>query len=613
MENKNQIDKIIAYSLDLICILSIDGFFKLVSPIVAEVFGFSEEELVGENFMKFVHPEDFSAARLLIERLSQGQRVLNLEIRLLTKSESFRIISWHGQADSKTGEFYIFGRDITEQKQKEILDKKEQKRIQDESLERENLLTAVLENLPLAVFGKEIKNNFRCNIWNKTSEKLFGIKASDFIGKYDEDYFPKEQADFFRIKDIEASQSLEVISIDEEIARTANGEAILRTLKTVIRDSEGLPSILLGISEDITDKKKRESEKAAYEKKLELITDNMQGPISKINKLGQYEFCNKVYEDWFGIARNELIGKNPKDILPKDYYEFIRPYFEKALAGEFVDFQSTLFLDHEEKIKYLRVLYIPYQDKNGKADGFFIVVQDITNIKEAEIKLIQSSKMASLGEMSAGLAHEINNPLAIISGAMGLLVRFGHDPEKIKAKIDMVDRACKRIEHIVSGLRKFSRTDNSEDFDVFDLNDIIKESLRLTLQKSKRHNVPILFGGGGPFKIKCSEIEIQQVLINLINNAIDAASDLPDKWVKINISEEESIITLKVVDSGKGISTEIKDKIMDPFFTTKPVGKGTGLGLSITKGILDQHNASIAVGLDNGNTCFEVKFPKSVI
>jgi PAS domain S-box-containing protein len=138
-------------------------------------------------------------------------------------------------------------------------------KIVEESLAaKEKLLSAVLDNLPVAVFAKDIKRDFEWTIWNKHAEDLFGLKAKDCIGKFDKDLFPEDQAAFFKQKDIEASKSETIIDIPEETANTADGPVLLRTRKIVVRDSNNEPSILLGITENITEQKRQEQEREAH-------------------------------------------------------------------------------------------------------------------------------------------------------------------------------------------------------------------------------------------------------------------------------------------------------------------------------------------------------------
>lgn len=242
---------------------------------------------------------------------------------------------------------------------------------------------------------------------------------------------------------------------------------------------------------------------------------------------------------------------------------------------------------------------------------FLAIRFDITARKEIEAHLIQSSRLMSLGEMSAGIAHEINNPLAIAFGAIDLLQKYKNNPDKFIEKIHSIENALERIAKTVKGLRKFSRSSNEESYkSIHDLSKIIFESINLTEINAKRSFVSIKTDITTYAKILCDELEIEQVLINLINNAIYAAKISQEKWVKINLFEENNLVILQVLDSGAGISDKIVHQIFEPFYTTKPVGEGTGLGLSISKGILDSHNASIRVVRNLPNTCFEVHFNK---
>ena len=233
-------------------------------------------------------------------------------------------------------------------------------------------------------------------------------------------------------------------------------------------------------------------------------------------------------------------------------------------------------------------------------------------IEDQRIKLIQSSKLASLGEMSAGIAHEINNPLTIISGSIFQLTRLSADPERFAAKIETINKACTRISKIIGGLRKFARAGDKSVQEPHSLCGIIKEAVILTESKAKQFDVQIQTDCATDAIIFCNEIEIEQVLVNLMSNAMDAIKEQEEKWVKISVIENDSQVILRVIDSGKGISFEVESKLFNPFFTTKKIGEGTGLGLSISKGILEEHHASIRVVRDSPNTCFEVQFPKYI-
>lgn len=360
----------------------------------------------------------------------------------------------------------------------------------------EVILAQILEALPVMVFAKDIKNDFKFLIWNQTAEKIIGHNSEDMLGKSDYDFFPKEQADFFRKKDVETCKMEGVLEMSQEEISTPSGKRVLRTKKTVIRDSKGEGVLLLGVSEDIT-----------------------------------------------------------------------------AL----------------------------------------VVAEELA--KQERAKSVQNAKLALLGEMSAGIAHEINNPLAAISGNLHLIDHMTKNLPELQKKTGQIAKSVRRISKIISSLKKFSRVSEDREYRLISLKDIVKESLLLTGPKSKDTSVPVHFDSMVEAFIFCDEIEIEQVLVNLISNGMDAVKNLDsnEKWVKVNIVEKDDFVVLQVKDSGKGISEEVKKKLFWPFFTTKPAGEGTGLGLSIVKGILDEHNASIEVLNNDPNTCFEIKFKKGQV
>ncbi len=239
------------------------------------------------------------------------------------------------------------------------------------------------------------------------------------------------------------------------------------------------------------------------------------------------------------------------------------------------------------------------------------LTEEIRIQKEVELqknKLFHQSKLASLGEMSAGIAHEVNNPLAIIAGSAEIIEIFKDNPAKFNAKKESILKSCDRISKILSGLKKFSRSAEQNQQRIFNLGSVIDEVMILTDIKSSRFMTPIIKECAGDLSIVCDDLGIEQVLINLINNAIDAVKKNDEKWVKITAHKEDHHVLLRVIDSGPVIPPELENKIFDPFFTTKSVGEGTGLGLSITKGILDEHQATIVLNRTFSTTCFEIKF-----
>jgi C4-dicarboxylate-specific signal transduction histidine kinase len=212
--------------------------------------------------------------------------------------------------------------------------------------------------------------------------------------------------------------------------------------------------------------------------------------------------------------------------------------------------------------------------------------------------------------MSAGIAHEINNPPTIIAGTARSLPRFVGNEVVLNERIQTIQKAVERISKIVGGLRKFSRASEHRDQRPCSLRTIIAEALTLTTAKSQQQHTPVLLDIQSDAVILCNEIELEQVIINLVNNGIDAVHDLADKWVQLRVFERHQAVVLEVIDSGNGIPVAAREELFVPFLTTKPVGHGTGLGLAIVKGILDGHYATIEIDPTQANTCFRVTFPQ---
>jgi signal transduction histidine kinase len=305
---------------------------------------------------------------------------------------------------------------------------------------------------------------------------------------------------------------------------------------------------------------------------------------------------------------------HPDDLKMLDL--FLENAFKKGM--DFV-FDHRLVLDNGARIKFVQGIARVEKNSEGKPIRLYGTCQDLTEkrafqeqVNHERLRMVQTSKLASLGEMASGVAHEINNPLTIIAGTVNLLKKYKDNPEKFDAKTEVILKSCDRIGKIVSGLRKFSRGSGSNLRRFESLNTIIEEAISLVNIKAVRVGVSLSFTEKTEGQIECDPVDIEQVFVNILNNAIEAARFLPDKWIKVAGFEEPESWVIQVQDSGSGIPTDIVDKLFEPFFTTRPVGQGQGLGLSIAKGILEDHGAAILLNTNSKNTCFEIRFPKII-
>jgi signal transduction histidine kinase len=234
-------------------------------------------------------------------------------------------------------------------------------------------------------------------------------------------------------------------------------------------------------------------------------------------------------------------------------------------------------------------------------------------LEEQKVISIQQAKMASLGEMAGGVAHEINNPLATASLLTHHIQDLIDEPEvdraQIKANLEKVTRTIDRIAKIVRGLRTFSRAANKDPMQTTSLQAILRETISLCGEKMRNHGIDLRVTEGEEIFVSCRATEISQVILNLLNNSFDAIEGLGEKWIDIRLEKSGGRVRVRVTDSGHGIPPEIMGKLMQPFFTTKEVGKGTGLGLSIAKGIAEAHQGSLYVDTAEAHTCFVLELP----
>lgn len=234
---------------------------------------------------------------------------------------------------------------------------------------------------------------------------------------------------------------------------------------------------------------------------------------------------------------------------------------------------------------------------------------------EAKARLISSTKMAALGEMSGGIAHEINNPLTVIQARAFQLTQMVDgdklDPAKVKQAAESISRTADKIAKIIKSLRSFAREGSLDPFELVPVKQLVEETLEFCRTRFYNHGVEIEVADIDPeLEVECRVIQIEQVLLNLLNNSFDAIQNLEDRWIRVTVRETADQVELTVSDSGLGISSDLQDQIMLPFFTTKEVGKGTGLGLSISTGIMKSHKGSLKLDTSEKHTTFVASLPK---
>lgn len=234
---------------------------------------------------------------------------------------------------------------------------------------------------------------------------------------------------------------------------------------------------------------------------------------------------------------------------------------------------------------------------------------------ERKDKIIETTaRLSAVGEMMASIAHEINNPLAVIGGKsqniLYTLEKGDTNPVKIKDGVDRIISMVDKIDKIIRGLKAAARDGSSLPFEKESLQKVLDETLEVSRFRFSKVNIPLdLEIPDREILFECRSVQISQIVINLLNNAFDAIQDLPEKWVKLKVQALPDHLEIRVIDSGHGIPQKIRDKIMQPFFTTKEAGKGTGLGLSLIARIVQDHQGRVLVDEKSPHTCFVIELP----
>lgn len=365
------------------------------------------------------------------------------------------------------------------------------------------------------------------------------------------------------------------------------------------------------------------------------VLDSADYSIISTHPDGTISTFNKAAEKILGFSSTELIGKKSPAVF-HDMEEIIQrakdlsielktdiaPGFEAFVAKAKVkgsDTNEWTYINKSGERIPVRLCVTVMKDSSDEIIGYLGVAEDLRTLKKMEkiieeqkLTMLANAKMSALGEMAAGVAHEINNPLAIITGRVAILKLQLEDKtldeKSISEGIEKIHNTCFRISKIIQGLRIFSRESSNDSQIEVTVGSIIEDTLSLCRERLVNHAIKIQVSGDLNSPILCRPVQISQVLMNLIGNSVDAIDDLSEKWIKINCIRSDNLIRVEVTDSGKGIASHIVSRMMDPFFTSKPVGHGTGLGLSISKGIIESHDGKLYYKMNEGHTQFVIEF-----
>lgn len=332
------------------------------------------------------------------------------------------------------------------------------------------------------------------------------------------------------------------------------------------------------------------------------------------------ESWNSRIERLTGIPRHAAVGRKLSDLFPPE----MALHFERLRADSTVHQLYKVPLrrnhvngDHGEngdsapaRDTLVNLAIAPLVTKDGQRIGRLVIMDDVTERDELERRLVQADKLSSIGLLAAGVAHEVNTPLAVISTYAQMLAKQVHGDEQKSKLLDKIAKQTFRASEIVNSLLNFSRT-SSTDFTDVDLNRVVRETLSLLEHQFEKAGVQVDTALTEPLPlVRGNPGKLQQVFLNLFLNARDAMAELSGGRLKVTTGAGAASVVVEIRDSGPGIARDHLDRIFDPFFTTKGARKGTGLGLSVTYGIVEEHGGSIQADSRPGEgAVFRLEFP----
>ena len=481
-----------------------------------------------------------------------------------------------------------------------------------ELLEQREEFRNLFDNVPCLVSA--VDRNFRVIRHNKAYEQHFGSPRGKQCWQIN-----KGRLEKCEVCPVDRTFNDGLSHMSEEAGLSKDGKPIYWIVYTSpVRDKDGNIVAAMEMMVDITWRKELEHKLAVSEHRYHAIFDSIPNAVFVLD-LESLEILNS------NDSSQEIYGWNQEELRGRPFMQFFR-------EEEISDWEPLIRTQREIEL-------CTHRTRSGKAmfvfmrisparfegrDTLIVTCTDVTKKMEAEQQLIQASKMTTLGEMSTGVAHELNQPLTILKAISNLLSRKVSTNKTLEPDImaemaegisTHVDRASKIIEH----MREFGRKSDMRTMPV-QVNEVLERGFEFFSQQLAVHNIEVVWEIQEDLPmIMADSNRLEQVVINMLLNARDAIEDRwhgcgldADKRIHIKSFCSDTNVFFRVCDTGTGIPESIRERLFEPFFTTKSVGKGTGLGLSISYGIVTDYGGDIkAVEWEGEGACFEISFPRA--
>jgi PAS domain S-box-containing protein len=582
---------------DILLALSLEGEIRAVNRSFADFVGLSFNEIIGCPLSRFISDENAISEeelrkamnRFLERRIWSG--LVQVRLKRTGAVSYFECMAHAMLRDDKVFGITVLARDITAQRRSEAR------------------FTELFETLQEGIFI--VGTDDKIIEVNPALVRMLGYSSKqELFAKKVSDVFVDSERRSVLIHEVSAQQAPQSREIT---LRRKDGQVItcLNT-STAVRDTSGRVIRYQGALADITERLAIEKRLYQQQEFARRLIDSFPDLIFVVDAQRRFTFVGPKVKEALGYEPSEWIGQLFGERTHPEERADVLTMFDDLILGKRSFASTEIRVRHKSgEWRRIRIHFSPLFEVKGQIEGVVISGRDITEMKRLEEQLIQAEKLAAMGQMLAGVAHELNNPLTAILGASELLRdRVGVD-ESIQRQLDMTHRQARRAARIVQNLLEFSRPALPQKKPL-DLNAVIDRTLQLHEHSLRRNAIEVDFSSspGLPPTIGDAN-QLIQVFLNLISNAEYAIREIrPSGRIQIRLGQRGSRIFATVQDDGGGIKPEDLPRIFDPFFTTKRPGGGTGLGLSICLSIIREHGGDIeAEALPAGGAAFTVFLP----
>ncbi|RMG12750.1 MAG: PAS domain-containing sensor histidine kinase [Planctomycetota bacterium] len=458
-----------------------------------------------------------------------------------------------------------------------------------------------------AVFAVALDRAGRVVYANASFLEAVGLGADEVLG---EDYFARfapEQglrASFERVLEYGAGRH-------EHEVRTASGAVRQVLWSTVVRRGPGGEVAgTLSIGADLTRQQQALEDASEARRRLEMqqFALDQHAIVAITDRQGRITYANDRFCEISEYSREELLGQDHRIVNSGTHPKgFFRDLWATIGRGE-VWRGEICNRAKSGRLYWVYTTIVPFRDALGRIDQYVAIRADITEQKETHRQLVQAAKFAALGELAGNVAHEVNNPIGIISGKARLLLSGKYElPAKVRSELEKIVAQSDRVGRLTRGLLDYCRPSVSPKA-LCDFHEPLRKALSFVASKAQRYGIEVCEElAANPSAVNASAAELEQVFLNLFLNAIDAMEEGGGR-LGVHTEVDGDDIVASVRDSGPGVDPELMDRIFEPFFTTK-AGKGTGLGLAICHGLVRGHGGRIDVGNERDGAVFRVRLP----